>query len=62
MAETEQYLVRVSSSARRTASGCTAPRSRTRKGTYEVQLKGGARLRVGRSRQKAMERRLGRIT
>ncbi|HEX8903607.1 MAG TPA: LytTR family DNA-binding domain-containing protein [Longimicrobiaceae bacterium] len=29
---------------------------------YEVQLKGGARLRVGRSRREALERRLGRIT
>lgn len=28
---------------------------------YEVQLKGGARIRVGRSRREALERRLGRI-
>lgn len=30
-------------------------------GDYEVQLKGGVRLRVGRSRREALERRLGRI-
>ncbi len=30
-------------------------------GDYEVQLKGGTRLRVGRSRREALERRLGRV-
>ena len=29
-------------------------------GSYEVQLKGGVRLRVGRSRRELLERRLGR--